>query len=78
MLLPYICNGKVIFIKKNNNETTEKFITRCNFIIKQKPKNDIDIEKYNMFSNIYINSKYLNVKYNDDIHNKLKLMVNKL
>ncbi|ARF10550.1 hypothetical protein Hokovirus_2_77 [Hokovirus HKV1] len=78
MLLPYICNEKVIFIKKNNNETTENFYIRCNFIIKQKPKNDVEIEKYNMYSNIYINHKFNNVVYINDISNKLKLMINKL
>ena len=70
----YIIEKDNVFYKvlREETESNEQFYNRCNFISNKKPnKNNFDeiIE----LSKIYRNIQFLNVSYDKDILDKLKI-----
>mgnify|MGYP002075881669 CR=1 FL=1 len=64
----------ICLIQKNEAENIDKFNERGNFVVKQKPQNDREYNKTVLYSNIYINTKYLKCKYSDGITKELEKM----
>ena len=71
--------GSIIcLVQQNEAENIDKFIVRGNFITSQKPQNDQELEKAILYSNIYVNVKYLKCEYSGNIMKELKVMEQKL
>jgi hypothetical protein len=66
-------DGYYCIIEKNEEESYEDFIERCNFIVSQKSMNYEDFEKSKIYSKIWLNNKNLNCIYSKEIMNQLNL-----
>ncbi len=67
-------NGFFCIVSKDLGESYEQFLNRCHFIVCQKP---ITVEQFNnalTMSRIWINIKYYNSIYSNDVHNIIKSM----
>ena len=72
-------NGMTIcLVERNEAESIDKFIIRGNFVASQKPQNDQEYIKAVLYSNIYVNVKFLKCVYGVNIMKELKLMEEKL
>lgn len=67
--MEYIIEGKFYDIEKIY--TNDIHILTYNFITKLKPKDNIKLQKYYKFANIYANNKYFGSVYDNDIMLKL-------
>jgi hypothetical protein len=73
----YHKNKTLCIITPFENEPTEHFIDRCNFIASQNINDDIQYNKTITYSRLYTNTKYLNTKYdNQTTQNLNKLITN--
>ena len=64
-------SGKNIKIKKNENESEEKYNIRNIFISLLKPKTLKELDTCIMYSNIWINMIYLKCKYPKNIEKEI-------
>ena len=66
-------NGNMVIIDKDDDEIYDLFINRCEFILNNL--SNIDYKKLLKLSFIYINYKYYNCKYNNDIMIELNKLI---
>lgn len=71
----YRKNDVIYLIEKNEDESNDVFIDRCNFIVSQNPKNDKEYDKIILYSLLYTNVKYLGCKYENVIMEELNKML---
>ena len=64
-------------VKKNNNEITAFYNLRKIFIELSKPKNNKELELYEMYSNILINMVFLKCRYQEKTENNIKKFMKK-
>ena len=67
----------ILFIKKDKYENYDIFYNRINFIASTNPKNEDQMDKAILLSNIYINNKYMGCEYNQKLMQKVKEIINK-
>lgn len=67
----------ILFIKKDKYENYDIFYDRINFIASTNPKNEDQMDKAILLSNIYINNKYMGCEYNQKLMQKVKEIINK-
>lgn len=65
----------ICIVHRENNESLQHFYERGTFIVNQKPKNDKEYNKCVIYSNIFINSKYLKCEYDSNIMKELTTMI---
>ncbi len=65
------CGNTICIVAKNEAENMDIYLDRGNFIVSQKPKNDSEYNKILLYSNIYINCKYLGCSYNKNIMDEM-------
>jgi hypothetical protein len=71
----YHKNKTICIIYPTQNEPSEHFIDRCNFITSQKMSNNTDYNKVITYSKIYTNTKYLGCSYDDVTTKTLNHMI---
>jgi hypothetical protein len=65
-------NGINYFIPKLENETNKLYNIRKWIICKQEPTNNNEFKQAEKIAKLYINSKFLNCKYNTSINNLIQ------
>ena len=60
-------NGYFLQLSKDENESIDTFIERGNYIVNMKPKTREEIEKYIVYSRIWINNNKYENKYDDKL-----------
>lgn len=65
----------IINIKKYPTEPEEHFQERCLFITSQQLCTENDLNKAITYSRIYINHKYFNCEYSENIMDELEKMI---
>lgn len=63
-------------IRKNINETDESYEKREWFIKQNKPKNEKELEKFLILSNVWVNILYLNCIYPIEIMKRIQTILN--
>jgi hypothetical protein len=71
----YEKNGIIYLIEMDDNEELEHYYERCNFIANQQIQDDNEYNKAITYSRIYINYKYYECLYNDNVMAQLKKMM---
>lgn len=74
-------NGYFLQLTKEENESIDTFIERGNYIVNMKPKNRDEIDKYIVYSKIWINNKKYQNEYDSELiknvdycsHNRLHI-----
>jgi len=70
-------NDKIYIVNKDSMETYEQFIERGNFVASQTPLTEQEYENVVLYSHIYVNNKYLQCIYKEEIMDKLDKMLSK-
>lgn len=68
----YMTDGYYYYIKRDPNESYERFNKRCLFIGKNRPKNKSEYEKLEFYSRIWVNMYYDDMEYGKNISEKIK------
>lgn len=71
-------DGYVIAIKKETGEPHEHVIERGYFVVSQQPETQEEYEEAVRFSRIYINKKYKQCKYDEEIENAVTEMSSRM
>lgn len=71
-------DNTICIVNKNRNEPIHHYNERGYFIVCQKPTNKNEYNKAVIYSNIFINVKYLKCSYNTKIMENLTTMTNNL
>jgi len=71
-------NKTICIINPLENELSEHFIDRCNFITSQNMKNDAEYNKVVNYSYIYSSNKHLGCIYDNNTMEELKIMIKKV
>ena len=74
----FMKNGYYYIMEKDDDESSEDFIERGNFIVAQKSKEIKELEKINTYSKIWINYKKSGCEYTKEIMNQLNIYETKL
>ena len=61
-------------IDRSRTESDQMFYDRCTFIVNLDPKTESEYNQAVLYSNIYVNHKYLKCLYNSEIMNQLNKM----
>lgn len=70
----FIKDGCLIKVVQTVVEPYEQYLERVNFILSQKPKTDLEFEKAETYSYVYINKKYIGSEYSVQTEDQLKSM----
>jgi len=68
-------NGLNLIIPRIENEFDKSYYLRCEFILKQQPNNNNELNRAIKFSKMYANRELLGCEYSNSINNIINNML---